>query len=62
MPEDQRRGREADAEARGSHTEASSDSAEAKRAYVIHAVAAGVTQRAREVVQSLRGLTHRVSG
>ena len=34
----------------------------AKRACIIHAKAAGVTQRVRKVAQSLNGLTQRVLG
>ena len=58
-PAQRQRGRR---KARGSHAEASSDCAEARRACVTNAGAVEVTQKTREATQSLRGLTQRPGG
>ncbi len=58
---DQHRGRKGRCRARGSHAEAV-ETAQSQQAGVIHAEAAGVTQKEREVVQRFSTLTQRASG
>ena len=60
MPRDQRRSREADAEARAGHTEPNRDNVEAKGHASSMQREEGVTQRVPEVAYCLRGLAQRV--